>query len=60
MYLWNLLYLIGNIESQRPIGNVLVVGKKFIGMLSGVHWHASIRFDLFCGASTFSNNHGIA
>lgn len=26
---------------------MLVVGKKFIGMLSGVHCHASIRFDLF-------------
>jgi hypothetical protein len=49
MYLWNLLYLIGSIESQRPIGNVPVVGKRFIGMLGGVHWRASIRFDLFAG-----------
>jgi hypothetical protein len=40
----------------KPIRNVLVVGKKFVGMLSGVH--ASIRFDLLLYRSVRPSRHG--
>jgi hypothetical protein len=41
------------VELSRPIRNVLVVGKNFVGMLSGVH--ASIRFDLSLYRSVHPN-----